>query len=39
MKHSRWQELASLSLTASLLAATAAVGAVAGWLSVLLGAG
>ena len=36
MKHTRWQELANLALTASLLAATVAVGAVAGWLSVLL---
>ena len=34
----RWQELAALTLNAALLTATAAVGAVAGWLSVLLGA-
>ena len=38
MKHTRWQELSVLALHAALLTATAAVGAVAGWMSVLLGA-
>ena len=38
MKHTRWQELAALTLHFALLTATAALGAVAGWLSVLLAA-
>ena len=34
----RWRELSALTLNFSLIAATAALGAVAGWLSVLLAA-
>ena len=36
---SRWGELAHLALNLALVAATAAVGLTAGWLSVLLAGG
>ena len=36
---SRWTELSALALNLALTLATAAIGAVAGWLSLLLGTG